>query len=484
MVVQTVSLRAVVARPELGLAVLCGEDQLDRPVRWAHVSELADPTPFLVGQELLMTAGVKFPDDVDRYVAGLVSSGVSAVAFGVMPEYAEVPARLVEECAAQGMPLVAVPPDTPFLAVSQAVGDLLAERQNAELRMLADSQRALTRAAVRIRPVDGTVTALAVALDCWVLLLDANGAVLGRSARAPELSGELAGLARRVGAGTGPRSASTSVGDDHVVLNPVEQLSLRPAILVVGRETALSVAERAVVAVAVAVLSLLRRDADTSRGHPARLAARLLLGLPAADQLALVLDSREYRVIAGRSLRRAPADHELLTQTLGTPLIDLGEPGLRAVVAAGNSVDLDRVAEQGWVVGVSGPVGAGELGAASDEAESLLRSALASGRSQRASELGSVSSLVEPAQAARFAVRLMAPLASGRSARGLVETLRVWLAQHGNWDRSASVLGIHRNSVRHRIRHIERMLGLDLADAGVRADLWQAVHWLPPGWPD
>ncbi|WP_285751775.1 PucR family transcriptional regulator [Lentzea sp. NBRC 105346] len=479
MVVQTVPLRAVVARPELGLAVLCGGDELDRPVRWAHVSELADPTPFLVGQELLMTAGVRFPDDVPRYVAGLVASGVSALAFGVLPEFEEVPPRLVEECAAQGMPLVAVPPDTPFLAVSQAVADELAELQNAELRMLADSQRALTRAAVRIRPVDGTVTTLAVVLDCWALLLDADGVVLARSARAPDPSGELTALAQRVGAGTGPRSAATTIGADHVVLNPVEQVSLRPVILVVGRENTLSVAERAVVAVAVALLSLLRRDADTARGQSARLAARLVLGLAADDQLARVLGSSSFRVIAGRSLRRGSTDYELLTQTLGTPLIDLGESDLTAVIAAGNAPDLDRLADLGWLAGTSGPVPAAELAQAFAEASALLRAAVAAGRSQRASERTSVSSLVDAAVGERFAVRLLTPL-SGRP--DLVETLCVWLAQHGSWDRSAAVLRIHRNSVRHRIGHIERLLGLDLADASVRADLWHAVGWLPPGW--
>lgn len=477
MVVQTVPLRAVVARPELGLTVLCGFDELDRPVRWAHVSELADPRPFLVGQELLMTAGVKFPDDVDRYVAGLVSSGVSGLAFGVLPEYTEVPPQLVESCAAQGMPLVAVPPDTPFLAVSQAVADELAELQNAELRMLADSQRALTRAAVRVRPVDGTVTTLAVVLDCWVLLLDADGAVLARSGRAPEPSPELLSLARRVGAGTGPRSASTSLGDDHVVLNPVEQV----AVLVVGRVDVLSVAERAVVAVAVALLSLLRREAETSRGHPARLAARLLLGRSAAEQLAVVLDQSSYRVVAGQNARGG--DYEVLAQTLGTPLIDLGESELRAVVAAGNPVDLDRLADQGWLVGVSGEADYAALPAAAAEATSLLRSAVAAGRSLPASTHDSVSSLVDPARAARFAVRLLAPLATSRSAHELVETLYVWLAQHGSWDRTAALLGIHRNSVRHRIGHIERLLRLDLTDASVRADLWHAVAWLPADWP-
>ena len=31
---------------------------IDRPLSWVHVSELADPTPFLEGGELLLTTGL------------------------------------------------------------------------------------------------------------------------------------------------------------------------------------------------------------------------------------------------------------------------------------------------------------------------------------------------------------------------------------------------------------------------------------------
>ncbi|NUT52114.1 MAG: PucR family transcriptional regulator, partial [Saccharothrix sp.] len=42
---------------ELGLAVHV-DVGLDRVVAWAHSTELADPTPFLEGGELLLTTGI------------------------------------------------------------------------------------------------------------------------------------------------------------------------------------------------------------------------------------------------------------------------------------------------------------------------------------------------------------------------------------------------------------------------------------------
>src|SRR4051794_16390804 len=77
----TVPLRTVAGNPELALDVVpetLRPGALDRPVRWAHVSELANPAPYLVGAELVLTAGVNLPKDADRYVRRLRDAGVTA----------------------------------------------------------------------------------------------------------------------------------------------------------------------------------------------------------------------------------------------------------------------------------------------------------------------------------------------------------------------------------------------------------------------
>ncbi|MGH2924151.1 MAG: PucR family transcriptional regulator ligand-binding domain-containing protein, partial [Solirubrobacterales bacterium] len=45
---------------ELGLEIVAGEAAAgEREIRWAHISELADPTPWLSGGELLLTTGIQ-----------------------------------------------------------------------------------------------------------------------------------------------------------------------------------------------------------------------------------------------------------------------------------------------------------------------------------------------------------------------------------------------------------------------------------------
>src|ERR1044071_1586760 len=44
---------------DCGLELIAGGDDAERPIRWVHISELEDPTPWLSGGELLLTTGIQ-----------------------------------------------------------------------------------------------------------------------------------------------------------------------------------------------------------------------------------------------------------------------------------------------------------------------------------------------------------------------------------------------------------------------------------------
>ncbi|WP_309053323.1 PucR family transcriptional regulator ligand-binding domain-containing protein, partial [Streptomyces sp.] len=94
-----VPLAALLARRELGLRLLTGPE--DASLHWVHTSEMADPYPYLLGGELLLTAGVQLEDPA-RFVERVVEAGAAALGFGVTPVYDTVPAELVAACARHG----------------------------------------------------------------------------------------------------------------------------------------------------------------------------------------------------------------------------------------------------------------------------------------------------------------------------------------------------------------------------------------------
>ncbi|KIF74525.1 regulatory protein, partial [Streptomyces sp. 150FB] len=110
-------------------------------VRWVHTSEMSDPYPYLLGGELLLTAGVQLTEaHADTYVARVVEAGAAALGFGVTPVYDTVPAWLVAACDRHGLPLLEVPPRTPFTAVARGVWRLMAEARHRELRRVTRAQ--------------------------------------------------------------------------------------------------------------------------------------------------------------------------------------------------------------------------------------------------------------------------------------------------------------------------------------------------------
>jgi purine catabolism regulator len=110
-------------RSELGVRLVAGEPGLGRAVRWAHISELADPTPWLSGGELLLTTGLSLdgPASQRDYLARLVDAGVVGLGLGVGFGHESVPAPLREAAEAAGFPVFEIPYEMPFIAVTERV---------------------------------------------------------------------------------------------------------------------------------------------------------------------------------------------------------------------------------------------------------------------------------------------------------------------------------------------------------------------------
>src|SRR5215207_9104296 len=126
-----VTLANLIRHSSLGLTVVAGAPALDREVSWVHTSELLDPTPYLQGGELLLTLGMwmssaRGAGEAAAYVERLVRAGVVGLGFGIGVTHGAMPPPLVDAAAAAGLPLIAVPEHTPFIAISRTVWEVLA----------------------------------------------------------------------------------------------------------------------------------------------------------------------------------------------------------------------------------------------------------------------------------------------------------------------------------------------------------------------
>ena len=139
------TVRDIAAMPGLGLAVVGGSDGLDNPVSWLHVSELEDPTEFLEGGEFLLTTGLgvgELASTQRSYVRRLAEHRLAGLGFGLGFGFAETPPALLAEADKLGFPVVSVPYEVPFVAITKAAVSYLANEQLEQLeRALAVHER-------------------------------------------------------------------------------------------------------------------------------------------------------------------------------------------------------------------------------------------------------------------------------------------------------------------------------------------------------
>ncbi|MER7984768.1 PucR family transcriptional regulator [Streptomyces noursei] len=135
---------------------------------------------------------------------------------------------------------------------------------------------------------------------------------------------------------------------------------------------------------------------------------------------------------------------------------------------------------EGLAVGLSAPTGPMAAANAYRQAEQALSVARRRGRALVEHEdvaAGSVLPLLADDAVRAFADGLLRALrdhdATGRG--DLVASLRAWLARHGQWDAAAADLGVHRHTLRYRMRRVEEILGRSLDDPDVRMELWLAL---------
>ncbi|MEE1796873.1 PucR family transcriptional regulator [Streptomyces sp. BE308] len=486
-----IPLTELLAREELGLRRIAGPDHAD--LLWVHTSEMADPYPYLLGGELLLSAGVLLTDP-ERYVARLVEAGAAALGFGVRPVHETVPQALVEACDRHGLPLLEVPPDTPFTAIARAVWRLMAEARHRELRRVTRAQQALATAAARPDPVPAVLHQLAAQLSGGAALLTAEGEVLHTAGRrpAPEVREALARLAGVVApAGPAPLPSSSPSASPHppVPLSPAPtsatdtcgDAQLSAYALGGGQGLVLTLAsrqreagDRTVAGIAVVLLSLLaapHQGADAA-GRSAAL-VRMLLGASPRDVTPLLGGEGPWTVVHARRGDGATADPltaGALGASLGSALVDAGKG--RDAVRVLLTAPAPLTPQPGWTLGASDPVPVTDLDAADTRAARALGHAEATRTPLKVhSPAPGLAALIPPDRAAAHARTLLAPLTPP-----LADTLRCWLSLHGSWDRTAVALSVHRNTVRQRIGRCAELLAMDLDDMDVRTELWFALR--------
>jgi purine catabolism regulator len=498
------SLRDLLADPALGLSPLVAGD-IDRPIRWVHVTELADASPYLAGNELVLTAGVwrgRGTSALD-FVRALETRSVAGIAYGLLDAAERVPEALIRACRDEGVPLVVVPVTTPFIAISQWFVDHLANEREAEVRKTlrltqdliaaadaSSSDEALRSVARLLRQATGR--------NAWIS--DPSGRVLARSGSTEHAA---AGAARSAVA-AGRRAETVSDAGSPWLVRFLHSGSRTTAVMgLAGTEDDLVVRGRLDAALPVVGLVFARERAI--RESERRLAGELVSLVLSRQQQAAEARLVTYGLDPGGALlaivcavpdgdRSLTAAEDWLARAAGTDgVVALRGEELYAVLDAshvGSPLEAGSIAA--GLVRDAGALAAG-VGAVSAGLGRLRRSLV---QAQQACELarrrggGTVLShelagshalllaLQDEDVIDAFRDALLAPLEDYEQRHGtdLLATLRAFLSSGGRWQQTADELKMHVNTLRHRLERVEQLTGRKLDATSDRVDLWLALE--------
>jgi purine catabolism regulator len=507
---------------ECGLKLAAGEAGAERPLRWVHISEHEDPTPWLSGGEVLLTTGYNLgtPAKQRRFVDAIAERGAAGLGFGTGFDHKRLPKAVAEAAAEHDLPLFEVPYEMPFIAITERAAARLINEQYDVLDRGSKVHERLERLVIEGGGLDEILASTASAIEGAALVLDESGREIARHpARGGPGERATKALAEEFGSqgqsrGGGPtlapfapeheefaesalavpvpgRHSGAPIGwlvvvSDQPPLGDFERLCARQAAMVVGLEL---MRERVVRETERRLAGDLLADALGGRLDPEELRGRLRpFGI--GDEAAVLVFELDDPPAAEGTLESALADAGV--PALVATSAAAGRPLLCAVVDAEVAEPVgtarrvrDALGGNGVRAAASRPASVGSLRRAFHEARCALEAtSFADGDAAEVAshrDLGAFTLLLalQDDDALRlYSDGLLEPIerTEGEYGGELLRSLEAFIENNGNWERAARSLYCHRHTLRYRVRKIEELTGRDLSRATDRIELWLALR--------
>lgn len=501
---------------ELDLKVVAGTEAAgERQIRWVHISELPDPTPWMTGGELLLTTGIQLGSAKEQreFIRLLAGSELAGLGLGTGFNHAKLPKALVDEAESLGFPLFEVPYEMPFIAITEAAFRRLVNEQYDVLsRGIAVNER-LENLVLGGGSLDEIAGEIASTVAGSALVLDSRGEPIAAGGRrvGAEVRKALREEVRQRGPEGSPFVPPQPELRGRALAHPVSPQGGRADawLVVLRRSGELGEFERLCVQQGAVVVALRLMRERVARDTERRLAGEVLAAM-FSGRLAAA-DLRDRLAPFGIGEQAAVLVFELSNPdaaetTLESHLSGVGRAALVAAHPAGRKELLCAVVDarddeaielaagaRRTLEEAHGPVRAAASRAlpterarhAFHEARCALEAtALSNGSAPEVAshrDLGAFTLLlsVQDDDALRhYCEAVLGPIeeSDDRYAAELMRSLEAFIERNGHWERAAADCYCHRHTLRYRIKRVEELTGRDLGRANDRIELWLALR--------
>lgn len=486
-------LSELLEEPSLGATLVAGAAGLDRRcvIRWAHISELPDPTPWLEGGELLLTTGLGIRGDQRlqaRFVAGLAERGVVGLGISMGVSLDTLPPALAAACEQHQLPLFTMPYEIPFIAVSRLVAHHSFEQRYATLRAAIELHRRVLATVVTDGGLGAVLTTVSRTMPSVALVvLDFQGGELARSD--PDgAADDLDAAALWPLVSRDRDRVETTCRGRQVTGSAIRLGEHREAVVLAVSHAPLLEHEQLLLEQGVAGVSIeLARDRsvrDARRARVDELLEEVAAGRSTAGLVARALERlgsarpRSYRVLAFELPDRSPPHGSALCAWVEDVVVGFGPPIVGRVNDTVHALvdDDPQIVEallhaaerRGWNQLV---IGRSRTKRELEALRSALREAGVALRLDTGQNVRDVGSLGLPGLlagirndlgAADFVTQVLGPVIERDSGGAqLVSSLQAYLAHGCRPGPAAEELGVHRHTLAYRLDRIRDLTGRD-----------------------
>lgn len=498
-----ITIRQLIDLPNLRLRLFAGAGGADGEIRWAHASELPDPSEWLEPGALVMTTGLGLPDEPEAqraYVERLARAGLGGLLVGEQADERihapELTPCLVAAADEHSFPVLLMPYELPFADVARVVAEANHDEEHARI---GQALRIYDTVRLVIGTASGSrlIARLGAVANCDLYVVDptTGNLVFPDSSWPPPLLASTFGrIVKKLSDRSGPGPAVVRIprGPRPTVVLAIP--ASRPAALVaVGKteEPPDLFVLRHIAAIAAMEVERLKAEREGRR----RLGAEMLADLIDNRGDVSVATTRflterglaeEPRVLAAFAAGEAGRYHDLhlRLEERGVPHLLSRRSGVFvALLAHADRAVGTLVEEVDPPLGLSHPVGSStRVADAHQEAVWALQGARAAGRRMvRYGEDEASPFLPRDLDESRAIVRqILGPVLAYDAEHGapLVRSLRIYLSHNRSLKAAAEALHVHKQTVIYRMRRVEELTGRRLGSVEDVVNFWLALRAL------
>ena len=168
--------------------VVAGEGGLERPIRWAHIVDLPDVSPWVREGDLLLTTAFALKDNPEAQAALipiLAGKGLCGMIVALGTYFYDIPQEMITLANKLDFPIVTLPWEIPFVEVTQAIHEYILHQQFDHIGKSLHIHEVLSRLVLEGKSLDDIVESLANLLNRSVTIEDPSLRVLAHASPGP-----------------------------------------------------------------------------------------------------------------------------------------------------------------------------------------------------------------------------------------------------------------------------------------------------------